>query len=130
MYYPSVGERVRVRGREGEFIVVSVNHAAYAADIHLQTHPTTVEKNVRFEVLAGLREIGPLPLGSYHRHSRRLLRSTREQMARAHILFADIQDSILATLHSIRISQQRIQESDRVIARARNLDCNGGKKEA
>lgn len=132
MYYPSVDEWVRVRGRAGEFIVRSADHAAFAADVSAAADPAASATNVDLGKLSVSSGAGAMDAGRYARHSRegmmRVLLATHEQMERAHVMFREMQEAIARTMQVIRASQQRIHDSDQLIARVRTLGCNAGNK--
>ncbi len=133
MYYPLVYERVRVRGREDEYTIVSVDHAAYVADICVLADTTAIDKNVPFNLLSASCEFEATEPDLNKRESRSaavrdILHSSHARIYQGHAMIVDLRNSILTTLHAVRTSQQLIQDSDRAIARARNLDGNGVKK--
>lgn len=129
MYYPAVGDRVSMRGRTSEYVVVRVDYAACVCDICLFADKRAVEEGVPFKVLFDALEFDHLPGESYawedrRRVIKRLLCSSQAHVNLGRALIADTGNLILTTLQAIRSSQEVIGRSDQLIARARTLDCD------
>ena len=129
MFYPLVRERVRVSDREDEYIILRVDRAASVADIQLLADPEAVENGVPFRSLSSAGE-APAPIVGAHSRDgwlaahRNLLCTADAQMHQSYALLAQLQESLLKTMESIRTSRQRIHASDRLIARAQTLGCD------
>jgi hypothetical protein len=129
MYYPFVNERVRMGDRADEFMVFGVDHFAWVADIHLLSDPKAIENRVPFRLLFAAGGFGSAPAMANNWEgwlaaSRQVVVTSREQIDRGLVILADIQNSCSTTLKAILTSRQLIAASDRVIARARTLDCD------
>ena len=122
MHTLAVLNRVRVSGREDDFIVAPVDQLARVADVRALLEHTTIERSVSFSLLSATFEsevMGTDFWGHEYRMAavRDTLRSSTAQLSQSSAMVADLQDSIEATLRMIQTSLDLIAESDRVIAR-------------
>lgn len=129
MYYPLVNERVRMSNRADEFMVFSINHNACVANLHLLTDPKAIEIGVPFRLLFAVCGLAQAPAVACSREglfaaNQEMLRSSREIIDRGLAIRAGHQVSFSKNSEAIRISRLLIEASDRVIARARTLDCD------
>ena len=129
MFYPLVNERVRMSDCADEFMVFSVDHTACVADIYLLTDPNAIENGVPFRLLFAVAGYEQARVEAYYWEgllaaTREALRSSRESVDRAIAILAEIKRSSSSSMNAVRTSRQLIVASDRVIARARTLDCD------
>lgn len=124
MHFPFLSTRVRVNGRDGEFVIVRVDHSVSEADLCPVTGTAEIERNVPFNLLHSAPEYLP---AEFHVNTRdrlaaasHAMESCRAQIASSHAAVATLRNLLSTTLESIHASQLRIVESDRIIARARS----------
>jgi hypothetical protein len=127
MYYPAVGDRVSMSGCVDEYIVVRADYSACVGDICLLADRAAIQESVPFRLLFEVIEFEYARSEAYSWESqlwviRQLLRSSQAHVDKGRVLISDIQSSIFATLQAIHSSEELIDESDRLIARARTLD--------
>lgn len=130
MHDPSVFDRVRVSDRNGEFIIVRIDHLARIVDLISTLEGKAFEINVPFNLLSESPSFAPMDSKANARfwsaETHKLLESSSENL-RASIKAtrtsltgnAQLRDMLRTTFEMVRNSRQRITESDRVIARAR-----------
>ena len=128
MYYPIIGERVRVSGRRDEHVVVSTDYTACAAEISPQADGTASKESVPFSLLlettaSEVAQNKSHAIASRVDASYQVLHSSREHIDRGRFLITDSRNLMFKTGEVIRASQQLIHRSDLVIARAQTLDC-------
>lgn len=129
MFYPLIYERVRLSDRADEYIVLSVDHAARVADIHLLDNPKAIESRVPFGQLSAAGDSDLAPDGACT-HERWVsatqcrLRSADAHMRQSSVLLADLHSVLLTTMEAIRTSQNCLVASDRLIVRAQTLGCD------
>lgn len=127
MYYPTIGDRVRLSGRRNEYVVVSADYTTGLAAIRLQTDGGSIEESASLGLFFESTSFDCAQDGARAHTDRiasgkQMLRSSRALIDCQRALIADWQDTIFATSEVIRISQRLIYRSDLVIARARTLD--------
>lgn len=116
MYSPTVSNRVRVSGREDDFIVVRVDHAASVADLCPMVGDTAFEEDVPFHLL----EFDDTPSFIHEDRlaaGRAVLDSSHLVLCRSHAAVADLMDLIAGTMDAIRTSRSLIARSDHIIGR-------------
>lgn len=128
MYYPTIGEWVRVCGRRDEHLIVSADYTQRVAEISLRADGTTINERMPFSLLLKATSFEAAQDRAYlvanlAAASKRVLHASREHILRGRRLIADSQNSIFKTSAIIRASQRLIHHSDLVIARAQTLDC-------
>jgi len=123
MFCPSVSSRVRMNGRDGEFIIVRVYHHTSVVDLCTLAGDTDIERNVPFDQLSlpgeTLRADPDREDGDRLAKTLDLLRASRQQLASSYASLADLHELLQSTQHVIQTTQARILESDRIIGRAR-----------
>lgn len=123
MHSPSVFKRVRVSGREGDYVVVRVDQPASVVDLLAIADPIFIERGVPFKLLDSC-DIEPIPSAAYVHDSRvedvrDLLNTSRALVLHSQVVLAEIHESVRATMQAIVLSQNLIVEADRAIGRAR-----------
>ena len=63
---PALFERMRIRGRVGEFLAIRIDLVNQSADLLPITEGLVVERNVSFSVLESVPELPPAPIVSDH----------------------------------------------------------------
>ena len=122
MYYPLVGERVRVRGCRDEFIVTRTDYSRYAASI-LPASATGSAREVSFQLLSARHKFNPAHDGIASRAIvREVLHSSSQCIHQAHLCMLELRETLRLTFVTIQKSQALIAQSDRLIARSRTLD--------
>ncbi|UWZ84531.1 hypothetical protein [Occallatibacter riparius] len=118
-------ELARASDRTSESIVPRSDPAAFLAEACLPGNAANPPPTVRPVPEFGAFGLELTQDASVHEAMeavmRDLRRSTQEHIGRAVHLILDIQDMLRTSMETIHTSQQLIQNSDRVIARARTL---------
>jgi hypothetical protein len=123
MYYPLIGEQARVRGHRDKQAVISANYTSCAVEVNQRGHRTPIEKRVSFSVTPeGERERSDT-FSARLAAVKQVLRCSQIHIYNRDVLMADLQESLSKTVNAIRVSQQLIDQSDVIIARARILGC-------
>lgn len=122
MYYPLVGERVRVSGCRDEYIVTRADYAAQVAGV-LAASATGQAREVPFQLLFPRRKFNPAHDGVASRAVvHEVLHSSTQCIRQANVCMLELREIVRATFATIHKSQVLIAESDRLIARWRTLD--------
>jgi hypothetical protein len=123
MYSPVVGERVRVLGCRGDFIIARADYAACVAEIVAASSEGASQKDIPFgslieddrgALLEGVR-LRPSVIGC--------LRASWQCVNDAHATIREAHETIRATVATVKRTEALIAESDRFIARAQTLGC-------
>lgn len=128
MYYPLVGDRVRVSGCRDEYIVARTDYATSVAII-VSTGDMSRLNRAPFRLLIAICEFRAEESPAAVLHSMRdTVRFAHLWVSHARVLIVEMQETIRATQATIRRSQATIAESDCVIARSRMLVQAPGQK--
>jgi len=121
MLYPAPMNRVRVSDRDGEFIVVRVDHSACLVDLWPAPDGEVVERNVAFALLSASSEPDLAPhfrMTSTLDAMNGILASSWVSIHVSRLAITDLRDLMRDTQLIIGATQELIAESDRVIAGA------------
>lgn len=130
MRYPLLFDKVRVNGRNGEFIIVRVNQSASIVDLCSTLEGTAVDTNVPFNTLSHSSGLDPATSGSSIEceasetnnildSCSANLRASRKTARASRCATAELRELVHDTLKIIRATQDCIIESDEIIARSR-----------
>ena len=122
MQYPCVFDRVRVSGRDGQFVIVGVDQFASLVDICPQSGSAALERGIPFDHLSVWTDPMSVDSGaatSILASMRDTLYSSSVQVAASYRSVDELKNLVQATQDRIGIAQQQIIESDRLIARVR-----------
>ena len=128
MSHSPIDEGAGAVHRAGEPLVRGIHRPSRVVDAHPQPTPRVIEAVMQQLPLSdgdGAKAARPgvwkhqdCVVGSLHR-----LHSAHVQMRRSSLVLAELHDLLRTTMECIRVSQQRIAASDRLIMRAQTLGC-------
>jgi hypothetical protein len=122
MYYPTVGERVRVLGCSDEFIVTRADYSNSVANVR-SASATGQTREVPFQSLSRYRDLhAPQPGTTSQADVQDVLRSSSQRVHQARLGMLELRETLRLALVTIRNTQVLIADSDRLIARWRTLD--------
>jgi hypothetical protein len=127
MYYPTVGEWVRVSGRRDVYLVLSTNYTAHAAEVCRKADGAAAAESVPFDLLESAEFDGAQNGAGDHASRlaaiRQVLSSSEAHICLGCVLIDEIQQSLFTTQEAIRRSEELIRASDLEIQRMRTLNC-------